>query len=354
MISIKKHLDLSAKESAESLCDCYRASLSAMGVSATQICPHIGEDFQRDLSTLRDRLSPQINAETARETGKQVEEAVARWGEQASGYFQQTARQVKEIMLMVAATAQAVGDRDQRYAREFGDFAGQLASIGHLEDLTKIRESLGKNAHQLKLRVEKMVEEGEQSVAQMRAEISAYQARLDEVERVATQDPVTGIANRYKGERQIQFRIDNGKPLSIAMFDLDDFKQINDQFGHLAGDDLLRQFAGELRSFFGASDVICRWGGDEFLVIVDCAESAIRGRVEPVRQWVEGEYTIQINGASREVKVGASVGIASWRAGETAAGLIARADAAMYSEKFQRKPDGGGAAAPDQVQGRRP
>ena len=72
-----------------------------------------------------------------------MEEELAKWGESTSKYFQQTAHDVKEIMLIVAETTQALGDRDHRFAREFHDFAGQLAAIGNLGDLTKIRQSSG-------------------------------------------------------------------------------------------------------------------------------------------------------------------------------------------------------------------
>jgi len=337
MISLKRYIESRPDESVKMMCESYRASLAAMGVSATQICPHLGEDLQRGLLNLRDQLAPDIDSGTVAAAGKQVEEELRKWGETASEYFQQTAQDVKKIMLIVAETTQVVGERDQRYAREFVEFAGQLAAIGNLEDLTKIRHSLGKSAHQLKSCVEKMVQDGERSVSRLRAELSVYQTRLDEVERVATQDPVTGVATRYKAERQIQLRIGNSRNLSIAIFDLDNFKQINDLYGHPAGDALLRQFAIELRLFFRPTDIVSRWGGDEFLVIVDGAAEEACARIDPARKWVEGEYPIQINGETRKVSAYASVGVASWRPGEAASELIARADAAMYQEKAQRR-----------------
>jgi diguanylate cyclase (GGDEF)-like protein len=337
MISLKRYIESKPEESAKAMCDSYRASLTAVGVSATQICPHLGEDFQRDLLNLRDQLSPAAGLDAIAETGKQVEGELKKWGETTSEYLHQTANDVKEIMLIVAETAQAVGERDKRYAREFGDFAGQLAAIGNLEDLTKVRLSLGKSAQQLKSCVEQMVQDGEQSISRLRTELSAYQTRLDEVERIATQDPITGVANRYKAERQIQLRIECSRRLSIAIFDLDNFKQINDAHGHPAGDALLKQFAGELRAFFRAADIVSRWGGDEFLVIVDCTAEEARDRIEPVRKWVDGDYAIPVNGGTRTVTVRASLGLASWRAGDTAAELIARADAAMYEEKTRTR-----------------
>jgi diguanylate cyclase (GGDEF)-like protein len=336
MISLKKYIEARPEQMLKAMCESYRASLTAMGNSATQVCPHLGEEFMHGLVNLRDRLSAETTAEEVAETGKQVSEELEKWGENTSKYFQQTAHDVKEIMMIVADTTQALGERDHQFAREFHQFAGQLAAIGNLGDVNKIRQSLGKSAQQLKSCVEKMMQDGEKSISQIRAELSVYQTRLDEAERVATQDPVTGVANRYKAERQLQQRIENGRFYSIAIFDLDRFKQTNDLYGHAAGDSLLRQFATELRSFFRSSDIVSRWGGDEFLVIVDCNEEEVRERIEPIRKWVCGNYTVQVAGQPRKVAVDASVGVASWRAGETAAEVVARADAAMYIEKSQK------------------
>ena len=121
-----------------------------------------------------------------------------------------------------------------------------------------------------------------------------------------------------------------------SIFDLDNFKQTNDLYGHPAGDSLLRQFATELRGFFRSSDIVSRWGGDEFLVIVDCTADEVHARIDPIRKWVCGDYTIEVGGQKRKVKVDASIGVASWRTGETAGELVARADAAMYQEKAQK------------------
>jgi diguanylate cyclase (GGDEF)-like protein len=336
MISLKKYIESRPDELLKAMCESYRASLTVVGTSATQICPHIGEDVQHDLLNLRDRLSPDVSPDAVAETGKEVEKELAKWGESTSKYFQQTAHDIREMMLTVAETTQALGERDHRFAREFHEFAGQLAAIGNLADLAKIRQSLGKSANQLKSSVERMVQEGEQSISRIRAELSVYQTRLDEAQRVATQDPVTGVASRYKAEMRIQLLIEGSRNYSIAIFDLDNFKQTNDLYGHPVGDALLRQFATELRSFFRSSEIVSRWGGDEFLVIVDCDAAQMRDRIEPIRKWVCGDYTLQIGGEPRKVSVHASVGVASWRRGETATELIARADAAMYQEKAQK------------------
>jgi diguanylate cyclase (GGDEF)-like protein len=337
VISLKKYIDSNNPELLNSTRDSFRDSLTAMGSSAVQVCPHISENLQQSLLNLRDRLVAEPDPVVVTETGKQVGVELEKWGKSASEYFRQTANEVKEIMMVVAQTTAAVGDRDQRYARQITDFASRLEALGNLNDLARIRSSLSQSAVQLKSCVERMVQDGEQSISKLRAELSVYENKLKEVEQMATQDPVTGLANRRKIERQIELRVAEGRNFSVAVFDLNGFKQINDVHGHLAGDQLLKQFADELRTFFRSTDMVSRWGGDEFLAVLDGDANGVKRRIESIRDWVYGEYTVKVQGELKQVKVSASVGMAAWQPGETAAQLLERADAAMYEQKAQSK-----------------
>jgi len=101
----------------------------------------------------------------------------------------------------------------------------------------------------------------------------------------------------------------------VMMFDLNGFKQVNDTHGHLAGDEVLKQFATELRGAFRPLDDVGRWGGDEFIVVLDCGLEEARGHVERVQKWVFGDYTVRGEGSPRKLPVDASVGVAAWREG---------------------------------------
>jgi diguanylate cyclase (GGDEF)-like protein len=125
-------------------------------------------------------------------------------------------------------------------------------------------------------------------------------------------------------------RMRAGHPFSMVVLDLNGFKQINDTHGHAAGDALLAAFSRELKGQFRALDAVGRWGGDEFVVLLDCPAPEAASRMEPVHRWVLGEYPLP--GAGR-VTIGAATGIAEWRPGRTAAELFSQADQAMYGNK---------------------
>jgi diguanylate cyclase (GGDEF)-like protein len=125
---------------------------------------------------------------------------------------------------------------------------------------------------------------------------------------------------------------------SVVLYDLNGFKHVNDTYGHMAGDDVLRQFSSELRAAFRAVDDVGRWGGDEFIVVQDCGLEEARRLVERAAKWIFGEYTVRGEGPPRKLPVAASAGVAVWREGETIAALVARADAEMYRQKKAGKP----------------
>ena len=95
----------------------------------------------------------------------------------------------------------------------------------------------------------------------------------------------------------------------------------------------------------GSSGMAGRWGGDEFIVILDCDSSASVALVERIRKWVFGDYTLQCSTGKPEVKVRveASIGVVQWRPGESLQQVIERADAAMYQEKKASKKRAAGA-----------
>ena len=356
MISLKKYLEMEkappvSDEPAESSAlllatvNSYRSALQAMGKSGAQACPGVGSDLQQALAGLEPGLSGNLTAALVMKTEARVEELLQKWGGRSEDYFKAKAKEVKELLIVLAHTAQSVGDRDQRYTNQFSEFTTRLRTIANLEDLTEIRTSLVQGATELKNYVDRMAEDSKNSVAQLRAEVSTYETRLRAVEELALRDALTGLANRRNLEERIETRIANRQTFCVISLDLNRLKHVNDTHGHLAGDNLLKQFAQELRSNLGPSGIAGRWGGDEFIVILDCDLAAASAIVERMRKWVFGDYTLQTGSGKAEVKIrlDASVGLAPWHSGESMQHLVEQADAAMYQEKKSTRNKGAAA-----------
>ena len=123
----------------------------------------------------------------------------------------------------------------------------------------------------------------------------------------------------------------NQSPLSALMLDLDHFKQLNDSHGHLAGDRMLRAFADQLRSNLRQSDIVCRWGGEEFILLLrETAPAQARQIAEKIRQQAASLQPLPDNPA---LALTVSIGVSSLQADEALDPLLARADRALYRAK---------------------
>ena len=103
-------------------------------------------------------------------------------------------------------------------------------------------------------------------------------------------------------------------PFCLILVDLNDFKAVNDRLGHLAGDEVLKNFAGKLRTQFPSADLVARWGGDEFVVIINSSQNDAEARVGRMRRSPLGECKINSGKQSISVSVAASIGVVEWDA----------------------------------------
>ncbi len=164
--------------------------------------------------------------------------------------------------------------------------------------------------------------------------IGGYQRRL---EYMATTDKLTGIMNRqafeYGFQRLRASSPHDGGPLSLAIVDIDRFKQINDRYGHGVGDRVIQHIAQLIGGSLRRSDRVCRWGGDEFLILLTgCDGDEALRRLDALSQLI-GQAEITVGNAVMQVTV--SCGVAQHRAKEPLDALIDRADLALYQAKQQ-------------------
>ena len=177
---------------------------------------------------------------------------------------------------------------------------------------------------------------------QARAELESEQARsrelVDRLDRLSRQDALTGLANRRAWdaamERECGRAARSGHTLSILVCDLDNLKEINDNFGHAMGDVVLKEVAGLLSSRARGTDLVARLGGDEFGILSpDTDLVGAASLAEEVRSLVEREQP----GGPGLGPVTVSIGCADWEGGDdSAATLMLRADRRLYTAKARR------------------
>ena len=155
---------------------------------------------------------------------------------------------------------------------------------------------------------------------------------------MAVTDGLTGLHNRRYLDSHLKTLFDRAmnrrRPLSLMITDIDRFKSINDTYGHDAGDDILREFAARLRKNVRGIDLACRYGGEEFVVVMPDTDSALANIVaERVRAQI-ADKPFEVSTLSEPISVTISIGVAGIRhAGDTVEALMKRADKALYEAK---------------------
>ena len=172
-------------------------------------------------------------------------------------------------------------------------------------------------------------------VAHMEQEALGFREHLEEQRQKALIDPLTGLPNRAAWSERLEHEINqwqqHGNTLSLAMLDLDHFKRINDNYGHLAGDKVLKIIATVLRKRLRAADFIARFGGEEFVLLLPATTPAVGAKLlETLRAAIEA---CPFHFKGERVTITISMGLASFRMGEHSDLVLKRADQALYRAK---------------------
>lgn len=171
------------------------------------------------------------------------------------------------------------------------------------------------------------------SLANKETELKAVLAQADEVSHT---DALTFLPNRKRiisdMQNEVIFADRYGTPLTISMVDIDHFKNINDSYGHIAGDEVLRKLALELRDHIRHPDTIGRYGGEEFLVVL--AHSTMKAACEQADRLCNHVRSLVIPSGEHSIQVTISIGIAQYKIHkEDWQSLLSRADSALYQAK---------------------
>jgi diguanylate cyclase len=216
----------------------------------------------------------------------------------------------------------------------YNEYQDQLRKI---ERITRISDKVQLNS---KRETATVIERFEKSIKKLEriAKISdRYQSVLQELNaelhHASTHDPLTNIGNRKFITEHLTAAMERPDPFSIVLLDIDHFKNINDTYGHGGGDAALTAIAQNLRSSLQAGDVMGRWGGEEFMILLpNTSLDTALFRAERLRLNLEA---LTIPSTDSEIRVTASFGICEHQTSETLRQTISRADKALYQAKQQ-------------------
>ena len=309
--------------------ECYLSAILDITDLVATVFPEVGATCHEQLNRLRARLAFEANKKTLEESRDTLHQILETFRANARHYTEALEQELNQTLALVAQAEEQRSTRNVRNVDHLVDFVDQMEQAVRTGDLDQLR----KQTAELRGFAESIELDTRDALIQMRDQMREFQQRLREAELLASRDPLTGLPNRREFDRQLAARIQEEREFCVLLFDLDALKCFNDRWGHLYGDEILKQLGARLASQIRTSDFVCRWGGDEFAVILNCGLDPGIARSQQIAQWVNRPYGVAVEGQEILAEVHVSVGIAEYSAGDTPDQLFRRVDESMYHQK---------------------
>jgi len=250
---------------------------------------------------------------------------------------EQIGEEIREMLARIIQMISEAGGDVSHFSGSLGAYANSLAHLDEENAAARLKSLVSEMLVEAKQMVESNRQFGQKLDATSR-EISALRAELADLRLQATLDALTGLGNRKTFDDALARALEQAPgdmaTVCLMMVDIDNFKSINDEYGHLIGDKILRFVAETLRRSVKGRDVVARFGGDEFGVVLE--ETPPQGAfrlAESIRQTIEKSALKRTDTGEPIRNITVSIGVECNRPGDTPDELIDRADKALYESK---------------------
>ncbi|MDF1719631.1 MAG: GGDEF domain-containing protein [Minwuia sp.] len=246
----------------------------------------------------------------------------------------ETGGALDEIVNRSVGQLAEAGAEAKGFSSELGGFAEDLDGVANTVRVDDLVGHMVTATRRMQAKCAKL----ETDLNQSGNEIHNLRNKLDETRAEALTDKLTGISNRAGFDKALTMAImearDEHESMTLVMCDIDHFKKFNDNYGHQVGDQVLRLVGGILRSSLKGQDIPCRYGGEEFAMILPRTRLQDAAKVaEAIRQAVERKRIVRKSTGEAISRVTMSFGVAEFTPGEPGSDLIERADKALYDAK---------------------
>ncbi|MGA7409864.1 MAG: diguanylate cyclase [Bryobacteraceae bacterium] len=323
-------IEICAKHAVEVPTDTSPSNTEAAAVRSNQLKPNEAQQATAHLKALYNALLQDDSPDALARSLVGFENCMNDYSDTLRGALAGANQDVRLVLELLREAVKTMESSHNRVGSEVTDFASRLQETIDNNDLGRIRTVLAAQVHQMNEWVASLHASSAAQLNPLQLQLRAFEERLHDAERLAATDPLTKLWNRREGERLVGMRIGKQCPFSLLVIDLNHFKFINDEYGHQCGDRVLEFVASRLSESIRPTDAVCRWGGDEFVVLLDCGLEIARRRAVQLGEQIEGHFLFEAYGRITAVPVSAAIGVAAYQPGDAFDDVFHRADVEMY------------------------
>lgn len=258
---------------------------------------------------------------------------------------------LKEVVATVADAVSGFKGQGEKHKSALTQLADGFSELSHVEDVNDLRRRLREEVAKLHQCAEQIRRESDETARRFETQISSFRQRLEMARKDSSIDRLTGLASRREAERHLARLAEETGPLSILLYSVEGLAEINDRFGPLFGDKLLRAFALLLHERYCEDDRVYRWSAHEFLaVVLGSAPIALELARHTCRTFFTTKYQTAELGPEMSLRARVEVSAVPYKRGESVEELLRRVRQGLPSGGFES--DGLQSKAPRETEGR--
>ena len=258
-------------------------------------------------------------------------------------YLAEREKELKDIIDLLAKAMVNLDTDNQQYHQRIYRQSEKIEQLTRLDDIKKLKQSLILEIENIRKTVRAKQDRDSKQLKNLSKQVSTLNLALRKARADSVTDGLTGVFNRKALDHHLADRVAQNTrttaAFAVLMVDIDDFKAINDAYGHPTGDRVLLALAQKCQGLVRSDDFIARYGGEEFVIVLANASlvNATQKAQQICTQVWKTRYALNDNKDVHIISITVSIGVSIYRAGDTAESVIARADRALYLAKNSGK-----------------
>ncbi|RMF93561.1 MAG: GGDEF domain-containing protein [Nitrospinota bacterium] len=301
----------------------------------------IGADrFQKQIDQLITSLTAEKPVRSLKRVLEQGKARILEYVQQEKAYFQEREAEFKHIIELLTTGIASLTEENKVFHARLYQRSSQLEKITYLNDIRKIKEELRQEIMEIKRCIRQKQSQDAQRMEALSRQMESLKIDFEQAKKASLTDGLTGVYNRAAFDQYMAKLVEQSsisrRSFTLILLDIDDFKRINDTYGHRVGDRVLIALVQQCRAFIRKDDFMARYGGEEFAIILPdtSLRTALRKARKICKTIAATRYTVdELAEEIQKLSFTVSMGVGIWRDGDTVASLIDRTDKALYQAK---------------------
>ena len=320
-----------------------RTLLQLMKESALDLKEINSDGFKKDISRLSEKFSTENKLKKIQSRFGKGKKRIDTFINLQKKYLLERENEFKDIIDILTKAMATIDTENQEYNQKILDQSEKIEEITLLDDIKKLKQALIQEIEQIRETVKEKQAHDNTKLEILSQQVNTLSVELERTRTESLTDGLTGIYNRKAFDSHISGLVEKNTvskaPFSLLMLDIDDFKKVNDSYGHHTGDRVILAIISKCRQSIRGEDFFARYGGEEFVIILPGAslKNALKRAQHICKAIAMTRYYLDDVAGRPTLSVTISIGVSSLQKADTIASVTQRADKALYAAKQNGK-----------------